>query len=141
VNECQHTANTSVLECEQRAATVCRAFDPMSEYLNEENIRQPSHDGAAAKTSFLRFGHEKCTDAVQGTEVFGLKPTGREGTSVETMLLTVRNGKVTRIDVGDNSLDLVVYMWDRGWNHPHNVRPDALIRGIDRRSAPRPATV
>jgi hypothetical protein len=74
-------------------------------------------------------------------EVFGLKPTGREGTSVETMLLTIRHGKVTRIDVADNSLDLVIYMWDRGWNHPHNVRPDALIRGVDRRSEPQPATV
>lgn len=65
MNECQHTANTSVPECEQRAATVCRAMDPMSEYLNEENIRQPRHDGAAAKTPFLRFGPEKCTDAGQ----------------------------------------------------------------------------
>ena len=40
-------------------------MDPMSEYLNEENIRQPRHDGAAAKTPFLRFGPEKCTDAGQ----------------------------------------------------------------------------
>jgi hypothetical protein len=74
-------------------------------------------------------------------EVFGLKPTGRGGTSIETMLLTIRNGKVTQIDVADNSLDLVIYMWDRGWNHPHNVRPDALIRGVDRRSAPQLAAV
>ena len=74
-------------------------------------------------------------------EVFGLKPTGREGTSIETMLLTIRNGTIARIDVADNSLDLVIYMWDRGWNHPHNVRPDALIRGVDRRSVPQPATV
>ena len=74
-------------------------------------------------------------------EVFGLKPTGREGTSIETMLLTIRNEKITRIDVADNSLDLVIYMWDRGWNHPHNIRPDALIRGVDRRSMPQPATV
>ena len=44
-------------------------------------------------------------------------------------------------DVADNSLDLVIYMWDRGWNHPHDVRPDALIRGVDRRSVPQPATV
>ncbi|HJZ70173.1 MAG TPA: nuclear transport factor 2 family protein [Vicinamibacterales bacterium] len=73
-------------------------------------------------------------------EAFGLKPTGREGTSVETMLLTIRNGRISRIDVADNSLDLVIYMWDRGWNHPHDVRPEALIRGIDRRSSSQPAT-
>jgi hypothetical protein len=65
-------------------------------------------------------------------EVFGLKPTGREGTSVETMLLTIEAFKITRVHVGDNSLDLVLYMWERGWPHPHNVRPDAIVRGINR---------
>src|SRR5262245_42895390 len=45
------------------------------------------------------------------SEVFGLKPTGREGTSVETMILTIANNKVTKVHVADNSLDLVLYMW------------------------------
>src|SRR5262245_34377426 len=67
------------------------------------------------------------------SEVFGMKPTGREGTSVETMLLTIVRGKVEKIHVGDNSLDLVLYMWDRGWPHPHNVTPEPIVRGIDRR--------
>ena len=66
-------------------------------------------------------------------EVFGLKPTGREGTSVETMILTINGGKVEKIHVGDNSLDLVLYMWDRGWPHPHNVVPEPIVKGIDRR--------
>ncbi len=64
---------------------------------------------------------------------FGLQPTGREGTSVETLLLTIREGRITRIDVADNSMDLALYLWDRGWNHPHDVRPPALVTGVDRR--------
>ena len=36
----------------------------------------------------------------------GLAPTGREGTSVETLLLTIRAGRIVRIDVADNTLDL-----------------------------------
>jgi hypothetical protein len=72
------------------------------------------------------------------SEVFGLKPTGREGTSVETMLLTIAHGKVTKIHVGDNSLDLVLYMWERGWPHPHNVRPEPIVRGVDRSKRPSP---
>jgi len=64
----------------------------------------------------------------------GLAPTGREGTSVETILFTIRNAKITRMLVGDNSLDLVLYMWERGWPMPHNVRPEPLVVGIDRAS-------
>jgi hypothetical protein len=65
-------------------------------------------------------------------DFFGVAPTGREGTSVETLLLTVREGLVTRIDVADNTLDLVLYLWDRGWPHPHNIEPDPLVVGVDR---------
>jgi hypothetical protein len=64
----------------------------------------------------------------------GLAPTGREGTSVETMLLTVDDGVVTRIDVASNTPDLVIYEYERGWPMPHNVRPPALVEGIDRRA-------
>lgn len=63
----------------------------------------------------------------------GLAPTGREGTSVETMLFTIRNRTITRMDVGDNSLDLVIYMWERNWPAPHNVRPEPIVVGVDRR--------
>jgi hypothetical protein len=68
-------------------------------------------------------------------EFLGMPPTGREGTSVETMLLTIVNGVVTRIDVASNTPDLVLYEYDRGWLMPHNVRPPALIEGTDRRDA------
>jgi SnoaL-like domain len=65
----------------------------------------------------------------------GLVPTGREGTSVETMLLTIRNHKIVRIDVADNTLDLAIYEWERGWAIPHNVRPEPIVVGVDRRTA------
>src|SRR5262249_10851968 len=38
-------------------------------------------------------------------EFGGLAPTGREGTSLETILFTIQNQKITRMLVGDNSLD------------------------------------
>lgn len=65
----------------------------------------------------------------------GMAPTGREGTSVETMLLRIVRGVVTRIDVASNTPDLVLYEYDRGWPMPHNVRPSALVEGVDRRDA------
>jgi len=64
----------------------------------------------------------------------GLAPTGREGTSVETLLLAIRGNKVVRIDVADNTLDLAIYQWERNWPAPHNVRPEPLVVGIDRRA-------
>jgi hypothetical protein len=68
----------------------------------------------------------------------GLSPTGREGTSVETMLLTIADGQIVRVDVAVNTLDLAIYEWERGWPAPHNVRPDPMVVGIDRRAAPVP---
>jgi hypothetical protein len=68
-----------------------------------------------------------------GKEFMGLVSTGREGTSVETFLLTLRANKITRIDVADNSLDLALYLWGRGWPHPHNWVPKPIIAGLDRR--------
>jgi hypothetical protein len=64
----------------------------------------------------------------------GLAPTGREGTSVETLLLTIRENQVVRIDAADNTLDLAIYEWERNWPVPHNVRPEPLVVGIDRRA-------
>jgi hypothetical protein len=69
------------------------------------------------------------------TRDFGeLAPTGREGTSVETVLFTIVENKIVRMDVADNTLDLAIYEWERGWPIPHNVRPDVLVTGIDRGS-------
>jgi ketosteroid isomerase-like protein len=68
------------------------------------------------------------------TKDFGpLTPTGREGTSVETGVLTIRDGKIVRLDVGDNTLDLAIYEYERGWPVPHNVRPEPMVEGVDRR--------
>jgi hypothetical protein len=68
-------------------------------------------------------------------DFLGMPPTGREGTSIETMLLTIRGGKVTRIDVASNTPDLVLYEWERGWPLPHNVQPPAIVEGVDRSEA------
>jgi hypothetical protein len=65
----------------------------------------------------------------------GVAPTGREGTSVETALFTIVENQITRMDVAINTLDLGIYEWERGFASPHNVRPDAIITGIDRREA------
>jgi hypothetical protein len=82
-------------------------------------------DGRGFVTCLLNWKHV--------TDFLGLAPTGREGTSVETMILTIEAGVVTRIDVASNTPDLVIYEYERGWPMPHNVRPPALVEGIDRR--------
>jgi hypothetical protein len=68
-------------------------------------------------------------------DFMGLPPTGREGTSIETMLLTFREHKVSRIDVADNTVELPLYLWRRGWPNPHGIRPEAIVTGVDRRSS------
>lgn len=60
-------------------------------------------------------------------------PTGREGTSVETLLLTIAGHRVTRIDVADNSVDLILYLWQRNWPYPHNIVPEPIVEGVARR--------
>lgn len=49
------------------------------------------------------------------------------------MLLAIQQHKIVRIDVADNTLDLAIYNWERNWPVPHNVRPEPLVTGIDRR--------
>ena len=83
-------------------------------------------DGRGFITFCLHWKHTK--------DFGGLAPTGREGTSVETMLLTIERHRVVRIDVADNTGDLMIYEWERGWPVPHNVRPEPLIVGVDRRA-------
>lgn len=82
-------------------------------------------DGRGFITFTLHWKHTK--------DFGGLAPTGREGTSVETLLLTIQANKVVRIDVADNTLDLAIYLWERNWPSPHDVRPEPLVVGIDRR--------
>jgi SnoaL-like polyketide cyclase len=86
-------------------------------------------DGGGSGRGFITFTlHWKHTK-----DFGGLAPTGREGTSVETLLLTIEGGQVIRIDVATNTLDLAIYEWQGGWPIPHNVRPDPIVAGVDRR--------
>jgi hypothetical protein len=82
-------------------------------------------DGRGFVTFLLNWKHT--------SDFGGLAPTGREGTSVETCLFTIRGRKIVRIDVAAQSLDLAIYEWERNWAIPHNVRPDTLVTGVDRR--------
>jgi hypothetical protein len=66
-------------------------------------------------------------------EFLGLAPTGREGTSIETMIFAIEAGVITRIDVASNTADLVIYEYERGWPMPHNVHVDPIVAGVDRR--------
>jgi hypothetical protein len=66
-------------------------------------------------------------------DFLGLAPTGREGTSIETIIFTIENGVITRIDVASNTADLVIYEYERGWPMPHNVRVEPIVAGVDRR--------
>ncbi len=94
--------------------------------LVDEILAVDSHgNGRAVATVNLNWTHVG--------DFFGLQPTGREGTSIENLIMTVRDGKVTRIEVADTTLDLVIYMHERGWVFPQNVRPVPIIRGRERK--------
>jgi hypothetical protein len=86
-------------------------------------------DGDGSGRGFITF----CLNWKHDKEFLGLAPTGREGTSVETILFTIVSGQIVRMDVADNTLDLGIYEWERGWPCPQNVRPEAIVTGIDRR--------
>lgn len=74
-----------------------------------------------------------CLDWKHAEVFMGMQPTGREGTSIETMLLTIQDSKVVRWDVADNTVEINIYFWERGWAIPHNVHPEILVKGIERR--------
>jgi hypothetical protein len=40
---------------------------------------------------------------------------------------------ILTMDVGDNTLDLSFYLWERIYPMPHNVRPEAIVVGVDHR--------
>lgn len=94
--------------------------------VDEHLALDESGDGRGFITFNLHWKHEK--------DFFGVKPTGREGTSVETLLFVIQSNKITRIDVADNTSDLVLYLWHRGWPMPHNIRPEAIVTGVSRRA-------
>lgn len=61
-----------------------------------------------------------------------LQPTGRTGTSAENLIFTVEDGLVTRMEVADTTLDLVIHKHESGWVFPQNIRPIPLFEGIER---------
>jgi hypothetical protein len=101
------------------AAEFLKALKPRIDLIDEYE-----GEGRAFLTVNLNWKHVE--------PFFGVQPTGREGTSVETFILTIENGKVTKFLVADQSLDLALYLWERGWPQGHNKRPEAIVRGIDR---------
>jgi hypothetical protein len=66
-------------------------------------------------------------------DFLGVAPTGREGTSIETLLLTVEDGEVNRIDVPDNTADLVLLNGSAAGRSPttSSRRPGAGRRSKD----------
>jgi hypothetical protein len=73
-----------------------------------------------------------CLNWKHDDSFFGVPPTRREGTSIETFLLTNSGGKVVRFDVADNTLDLAIYLWERGFPQAHNVHPPVIETGVAR---------
>jgi hypothetical protein len=73
----------------------------------------------------LHWAHQK--------EFFGVAPSAARGTSVETLIFTVKGNQIVRIDVADNTLDLVLYFASRNWDMPKQIVPPAIREGIDRR--------
>jgi ketosteroid isomerase-like protein len=101
------------------------AFAPRIDLVDEFSAIDAQGNGRAVLSFNLNWKHVR--------PFFGvLQPTGREGTSLENLIMTVRNGKVTRIEVADTTLDLVIYMHERGWVFPQNIRPEPIIKGIER---------
>lgn len=101
-----------------------KAFKPRIDLVDEYDGTQ-NGEGRAFITVNLNWKHV--------APFFDIKPTGREGTSIETFLFTIKGGKIVRWDVADNTVDLAYYLTDHGWPSPHNVHPDALVKGMERR--------
>ncbi len=100
------------------------AFSPRIDLVDEILALDERGTGRAVATVNLNWTHVG--------EFFGLAPTGRSGTSIENLIMTVRGGRVVRLEVADTTLDLVLYLHERGWAFPQNIRPVPIIRGIDR---------
>lgn len=100
------------------------AFSARIDLVDEIDAVDADGNGRAVATVNLNWQHTG--------EFFGLQPTGRSGTSIENLIMTVRDGMVVRMEVADTTLDLVIYMHERGWVFPQNIKPEPIIRGIDR---------
>jgi ketosteroid isomerase-like protein len=102
------------------------AFRPRIDLVDEHEALDAQGNGRSFIVVNLNWKHQ--------APFFGVQPTGREGTSVEIFYFVVRAGKVTRFNVADNTLDLTVYLWDRGYPMPHMIQPTPIVRGIERRA-------
>ncbi len=109
------------------ASQFVNALQSRVDLVDEFEAIDPDGNGRAFFTFCLNWKHAE--------EFMGVKPTGREGTSIETMILTLKNRKVVRWDVADNTVEIDIYFWERGWPIPHNVHPEVLVKGIERRSS------
>ncbi|NET74436.1 MAG: ester cyclase [Sphaerospermopsis sp. SIO1G2] len=99
------------------------ALETRVDLVDEFEVIDATGNGRGFITVTLYWKHAK--------PFFGIAPTGREGTSVETFFYTMKNGKITRFQVADNTLDLAIYLWERGMPQAHNARPKPIIVGID----------
>lgn len=63
---------------------------------------------------------------------FDIQPTGREGTSIEAIILTIKEGKVVYWYVCVATIDLAFYLWERGWPSGHNRRREPIVSGVER---------
>lgn len=101
------------------------AFAPRIDLVDYINAVDQQGNGRAVATLNLHWKHVKPFFNV-------VQPTGRTGTAVINMILTVKGNKITRIDVADTTLDLSIYLYENGWTIPQNIRPVPLIKGIER---------
>lgn len=126
VNSTMGRGITGLDALKQWASQFLDALRARVDLIEEFELLDGKGNGRAVFTVCLHWKHE--------SDFMGVAPTGREGTVIETMLLTVEHGKVVRWDVANQSLDLTLYFWQRGWPLPHNVVPTPLIEGVSHRS-------
>lgn len=107
------------------ASTFLTAFAPRIDLVDRIEAIDENGNGRAVMTINLNWQHVK--------PFFHLEPTGRTGTSIENLIMTVRDGKVSRVEVADTTLDLVIYMHEQGWIFPQNIKPEPIIKGIERK--------
>lgn len=108
------------------AKSFLEAFSPRIDLVDRIEAIDENGNGRAVITINLIWKHVK--------PFYNLEPTGRTGTSVENLIMTVRNSKVSRVEVADTTLDLVIYMHEQGWIFPQNIKPEPIIKGIERQT-------
>jgi hypothetical protein len=54
---------------------------------------------------------------------------------VETVIFTIAENEIVRIDVADNTLDRSLYMWARAGPYPTTCGPEPIVVGVDRRES------